>query len=404
MQRDIVMRKNAAKTSLGGFLSFWIAFFLLKPPIWNYIRYGDLFFRGGWFLSLFFVLCICLVRKCRVSFITVLVLGYSVWTVITAALREPVSAFLLMQCGSFLLFSLLFDSYAGNLRPVISALMVNFELLIYTNFVALLIGRNYVKQMSGYELSAILGGDNGLILYCLPACCIAVAYYEFTRKKMRCGLLIAVACATCFLVWSATAVCGIVIFLLLLLWRGKKHALTFRTVFIVSMIAQVIIQSFQYLKPLPIISSLIVNVLGKDVTFSQRTYVWAAAWHLVAGNPFFGCGYGVTFFAPVGSTGFYAFHAHNQFLQQLLIGGVPQLLLYLFLNCRAGATLDKIPAGNLRKNLLAVFGGLYTIFLAESYFSVVLFLIFFVAFHSKQIAEEAEPHSGAAMEVEARLK
>jgi len=81
----------------------------------------------------------------------------------------------------------------------------------------------------------------------------------------------------------------------------------------------------------------IVNLYGKDLTFSGRTNIWAATIPAIKANPIRGYGFGGVFFnhaiEPTVSidrrAGFIAWHAHNSVLEMLLEGGLIGLVLYI---------------------------------------------------------------------------
>jgi O-antigen ligase len=81
----------------------------------------------------------------------------------------------------------------------------------------------------------------------------------------------------------------------------------------------------------------IVNLYGKDLTFSNRTDIWSASVPVIADRPIQGYGWnGVWIERDVEPTvtlnrdiGFEAGHAHNAVLEMLLQGGVIGLGLYL---------------------------------------------------------------------------
>src|SRR5690606_6340261 len=81
----------------------------------------------------------------------------------------------------------------------------------------------------------------------------------------------------------------------------------------------------------------IVNLYGKDLTFTNRTDIWSASVDAIGDQPWQGYGwYGVWIERDVEPTvslnreiGFQAGHAHNAVLEMLLQGGFIGLTLYL---------------------------------------------------------------------------
>jgi exopolysaccharide production protein ExoQ len=94
--------------------------------------------------------------------------------------------------------------------------------------------------------------------------------------------------------------------------------------------------------------SMILEALGKDSTLSGRTYLWSAAWTMIAASPIFGYGYYSTSNNDIVNTFLNAYsaeNAHNAFLQMMLDGGLIGVILWL--NCLVR------PAKALMRGILA---------------------------------------------------
>lgn len=75
-------------------------------------------------------------------------------------------------------------------------------------------------------------------------------------------------------------------------------------------------------------TGLLSLVFGGNVTFSNRTTIWVASEELIVKHPLFGIGT-LTSEAMYYLVGNY--HAHNQYLEVALRGGVPALAIYMFI-------------------------------------------------------------------------
>ena len=83
------------------------------------------------------------------------------------------------------------------------------------------------------------------------------------------------------------------------------------------------------------LSFIIVDILGKDLTLTGRTYIWDRAWYYIRKNPIFG--YGVESYIyrgakmrlpdayPAG------LHAHDRFIETIYRGGIILLVIYIII-------------------------------------------------------------------------
>lgn len=99
--------------------------------------------------------------------------------------------------------------------------------------------------------------------------------------------------------------------------KAKIYVIAYFVVFIFC----VVIQNIN----LEIINTLIVTILGKDLTFSGRTQIWNAAFKLIVTNPI--VGYGSTASRNI----VFGISAHNIILQIILESGFVGLFLFLLI-------------------------------------------------------------------------
>lgn len=82
---------------------------------------------------------------------------------------------------------------------------------------------------------------------------------------------------------------------------------------------------------------VIVDAYGKDLTFSGRTVIWAAALRAIEQRPISGYGIGGVWFRPhdeparsiIADAGFTVFHTHNGYIELMLLLGAVGLALWL---------------------------------------------------------------------------
>lgn len=150
----------------------------------------------------------------------------------------------------------------------------------------------------------------------------------------------------------------------------SKIILVFVAVFVVI----IVFQNLENLLSLPIVQYLIQDLLGKNLTLTNRTVIWIAVIEGIVAHPIFGNGIRE-------SVNLFFFHhskysAHNQFLQSLYEGGI---MLYLaaipLVVMSSKAIRDLRKAGIVFK---AVPVGIMTMYMSEA--SGLLFLVMVLSF------------------------
>lgn len=132
-----------------------------------------------------------------------------------------------------------------------------------------------------------------------------------------------------------------------------------------------------------IFAPIIVGLLGKDLTFTTRTRIWARAIELIRQKPLIGYGaldgenFSALFYnVPEFTT------THNQYLGELFKGGVPLLLCFLLLIYLALKHIQF--SDNIDGKKAMTFGvfGLLLWWMMESITSMYLILVLFICYHS----------------------
>lgn len=229
------------------------------------------------------------------------------------------------------------ELYIGAFNPMLKVLMLHFELLIYSNFISMIafpdgIFTIYTGSYYGYSSRWVLGVSNTFVGWLLPGLVIAWLYNKSFDKKVRCNILTIIILLTEAINGSGTG--RIVIFsfaILMYLPAIKKILSPIKSVLIVIAVFFIIVVYRQY----EFLSPIVVNVLGKNLTFSNRVYIWDNAIQNIKKAPIFG--YGVLskekmiqvlgYFNNFSHEG--ATHCHCEYLQILFQGGIILLLIWI---------------------------------------------------------------------------
>lgn len=121
-------------------------------------------------------------------------------------------------------------------------------------------------------------------------------------------------------------------------------------------------------------SWLIVGLLDKDLTITNRTYLWDYAINLFQNHPIIGIGYGSNTIVGIFNRSYS--HPHSLFLDILSKGGICLMIVFLFLLRRFSTRYNK--SNNRKaKNIIM---GIIAVFLIGEIVNSVQYKIFFWSF------------------------
>ena len=238
---------------------------------------------------------------------------------------------------SIVAMALLIDFFSACSDKLLSAALLNMELLIYANAFSIL--RYYPSGLYRLGTSGspayFLGYHNSFIVYVLPAVVIALLYMRVTGARLRPCLLIMAGCLSIVKLWSATSICGLAVLgaMLLIEKTRLRSWITFSRIFLTAFSADILISVFRVMDRVPWVAWIITTLLHKQVTLTGRTAIWDSFYRLFADSPWIGYGKGVEALSGTGLS------AHNQWFQFLLEGGIVGLILFLLFNFAVGRSL-----------------------------------------------------------------
>lgn len=223
--------------------------------------------------------------------------------------------------------------YSDRIGKLIECLLLHFELCIYINFLSLIVFRNglYWIDSEAYSHGTagfFLGWNHLFIVWEIPALLIAWLYKEMYQKKTRCYVLSLVIIVSEIVFGASTGRVGVFLLLTLCILPMIKQIVTPIKGMVVAFVAMVLIvfvRAYGFLQP------IIVGMLGEDMTFTGRLFVWDNALKAIINKPFLG--HGMMESKEVSSMlGFgAATHCHNQILQITFLGGIVTLVMFILL-------------------------------------------------------------------------
>ena len=293
----------------------------------------------------------------------------------------------LVQGLSALALCLIVDFFAPAPMGLLRGLMRCLECSVYLNLLSVLCcyPQGLYRSEGGRYACYFLGYHNSFIVYLLPAILVGLLYYKTTGRRLRAAGLIVCGTVPVVITWSATSVCGLLALgALLLVGRTRAAAwLSLRRVFLATAAADILVSLVRVMDRAMWAALFVERILRKQITLSGRTLCWDRFYQLFRDSPFLGYGVGATIRTPIEVLS----HAHNMWFQMLFVGGVAALVLFLYLNFLVIRQVDRNGDGGTRKQMLAVFGALYVVYIAEAYTSAWIYLLYALAYHSGRFSQ-----------------
>ena len=218
----------------------------------------------------------------------------------------------------------------NNTRIFIKSITYLLLILIIINFVTIVLFPNgmYVSDTS-YTGNWFLGFRNVHILFIFPAIIFNVINNHLNSNKSKKSnyIIVLFGLLSLALAGSSTSLFGVFCLLVYLLFENKfifkKINIRFLTIIFLILFFSITIFRLQN-----IFEYLIVNILNRNLTLTNRIYIWDQVIDYIKLNPIFG--YGVEFrnlrllkTLPI------SYHAHNQILEIIYQSGFVGFLIFL---------------------------------------------------------------------------
>lgn len=281
---------------------------------------------------------------------------------------------------------------------MIASMMLHLEICTYVNLVTLLLKPDgfFSRAHNAYGRTQewFLGSDHYFILWALPAFLMAWIYREYTGKSFRSMMLIILTGVTQLIRGSTTGLIGVAIFFVWMLLPFIRKVLTpFRCVVLAGIlfVCIVYLQSSDFLKP------IIVGVLGKDMTYTNRLEIWDNSFKAILAKPLFGRGvlYNEQIVDLLGrlKNGFRwegAVHCHCQYLEVGFKSGLVGLTLYITAIVSAFAKCKKSEYRRVAQAATVCLFILCIISITEVYEYSRMYLLFILPYYLTEICYQLE--------------
>lgn len=375
----------------------FLIYFIILGSIFQtpYVRY--IFNRNcTYFLLVVFAIeCIEKIRKHKkVNGLTISFILLEVWILGVTYISHADVYSALISGIRIVTVMLIFENCISRSDIFLSALMLHAELFTYINFISILLFPNglYVSSSSSYGNLGMwfLGYNNGFIFWLFPALLIAWIYGEYTNKKIRSVVLTACIFITEFYQGSATGKVAVVVFMIIILTPHIRKILTpVRSIIGVVVLVALIV----FFRITDFLKFIIVNLLNKNLTFTNRLFIWDNAISAISKKMI--TGYGILDsttiinmlgYSETGNVWTGATHAHCNYLQIAFEGGLVAASLFVVIYI----IIIRKNIKNWEKKLVQIcFYGLivYSIMgITEVLDTISMFIIFPLAYYAIDLA------------------
>lgn len=387
------MKKYSGEKMKKSELKYFILYLFLLIPFFKtdfmarYDQVNQIF--NLWKMISIFIIFIMYLKKGKITKNMLILICFEGWQVaITAIYNEDVTT--VLNCAIIILALAMILESAYNKKMLLSVLLFCFEIVIYINFITVIMfptGMYTTGSLLVGEAKQnwFLGFKNVHIVFYLPAILISLVYSELYGCKRRRNLLIFIVIFCTILCQSSTSIIGISILLLLLLLNRlfyKKKIFEFKNLILIicALFLLVIIFRLQDL-----FSYLFVDLLGKDLTFSNRTLLWDTT--MIAISKKMLCGYGWQAITKrhLMYNSETIISSHNQILEYLYIGGIILLGIYIYIIYRINKETNNNHNEKIVKYISISFFVLQIIYLTEVFINPLIYLIIIIPLYQNTL-------------------
>lgn len=211
-------------------------------------------------------------------------------------------------------------------------------LFVLINFATIILFPQGMYEFNNYTQNYFLGYRNNSIMLFFPAIIFSIvrSLRKYNKLTLSSFVITAVSFATVILAFSATSVIGMTVFILFLLLALINKMPNFLNIITYLAINITYFFGVIILRLQEAFAFIIVDMLGRDLTFTGRTKIWDSALAAFAKSPVFGVGEIENQASRdlIGAT-----HAHNYYLDLLYKSGLPGFLIFFAILIICGVAL-----------------------------------------------------------------
>ncbi len=266
-----------------------------------------------------------------------------------------------------------------------------FEFFLYSivliNFITIILkpGGLYISNSISFttKLNWFLGYKNNHIIYILPTLLISFinTSYQKGNLKPRNIVLIIISLISLIIINSSTSIIGMFTFVILLILSNllKKtkilNILTFMIIHITTFFGIVIFRIQE------ILNKIIIGILHKDLTLTNRTFIWDLVMKLIKQKPILGYGIEDPIIRYYKIKEIKSYHAHNQILEIIYKSGILGVIVIFYICYLSFKQLFKYKETQVAKIISIAIFSYSIIMITEAYSLEILFMFIILGYN-----------------------
>lgn len=341
-----------------------------------------------------FIISSCLyIKNNKIDKIIIFIFIFEILTILFTYINQNLITDVIYSSINIITPCMIADLYIKkDKNNFFSAISIIFKVLIYINFITILLFKDgmYTKttlfETTNYNW--FLGVENLHILYVLPGILFSYINSHINNEgkiKLETKIFIIISILSILLRKSATGILGISILIIYFIFQkfiDRIKIFNILTYFNLSITLHFSIVIFRIQE---IFNYLIVNILGKNLTFTNRTYIWDDTIYYIKNKLLIGYGVESTSTRYYKGIHFRAFHAHNQFLEILYTGGICLFAVFMYIMYISFKELIKFKEEKLVKLISIIIFAFLIMMISESYDLKMIFLILVCSYNIKYL-------------------
>ena len=270
-------------------------------------------------------------------------------------------------------------------KPFIYAFCTILSIYIFINLITIFLFPNgmYIGVGSGYLENWFLGYRNIHILYIFPFIIfsICLSYYKYNKITFISYMLVFICILSLIIAKSSTSIVGLILIVIYIIFENKVSNAIFMNLktYVISYI--LLFFSIIIFRIQEIFKFFIVDILKKDITFTNRIFIWDDVLMFIKNKPLLGYGYELGITRYFKSINYRSYHAHNQVLEVIYKSGFIGLLSFCTIIISIIKKLYNYKSTKIGKFLSYSLFTFFIMTLTEAY-SYEYFMYLFVLFYN----------------------
>lgn len=384
------MKNNQLKKllAIGFFILLLIPFFPIPYFQSNFTFASNVY--NYYKMFSFFIVIFLIINKRRISYFNISLLLFCGILLISTFLNSAD----IKQCISLIItiLGICFIIEYG-IRNDIKNFLNSFEFLLYLiiiiNFITIILfpGGMYTSHSVSFitKLNWFLGFKNNQIIFIIPAIVISIlnSYYVYNKLKFRSIFLLIISITSLLMINSSTSLVGIGIIIILLIYSNVNRKS--KIINIYKLIGTYIAFFFgiALFRLQNLFEYFIVDILGKNITFTGRIYIWDYVIDFIKSKPLIGYGVENANIRYFKTTGIQSYHAHNEILEIIYKSGFVGLLIVIYIYYLSMKELNKFKESKISKIISISIFAYSIMMLTEAYSFENIFTFLVIGYNIK---------------------